>query len=1540
MAAELRLGVSFDLVYFRQQLQKLSQIAASEFTGVVRLTIDKRNFQRQFNELSRDLRINVNDSQLDAARTRLTKLNKGLATFRRASAQDIVVKVRYEQEGALPGGAARGTFRQRLETLDKTQLAKLYEAAGAAGIQGFKDGIQNNKARLVTALNQMGEDTVAGLLNGLKSEDPALKAAAKSLGESLIKSTKAILGIASPSREFKKIGEDVGEGFENGLETGFEKASRVGVQQIRELMRDLQREAQTGVTKLQAIAMAAMAGVVALPGGQQQRNRLRQTGAGINAAMAGPVVGNIQARQGAVRQQRTSAAATTPSFMAALPLMLGMGQNELTARLTGLYGQQYRAPRMGSGVPDQRAISRLITLLSSATSAVGAGRAPMESIARGGLRNPGLASSGYIGRAAVSPAFVNYAPGMPAAYGAGFAGAASGSFGMGRQPVQGPALPTRGIFAAPPAPGFGSIGRFPTAGMLYPSRPIGGAGVPAGGGSFVPPGGPPGGPPSGPPSGPSGFGSSGGFGRAAGQIGQFNSQMQQAMRYFQTARIPLTGAIGELGDEFGNAIKQVLLFGTAYKGLAFITNLPQQAFDAAKGLQTFENQLKAVTSETGTFEQSFQFIDNLATRFNVPLESARQGFVKLYASMQPAGFNQQQIESLFTGVSQATAAFGLSADKVDRVNYAFAQMASKGQIMSEELKGQLGDVLPGALALFADAAQMSIPEFSQAMEDGAFKGKAMMDVLNNVATLMGSRFGPAAQNASKTLQGALNGINNDLKRMYEAFNPIVSQLAQTFGPQISSLIKDFTDVIKVFSSTFVTAGEGVDALSPRARAIYDTIQQLIPAFRSAAEAVVQLGTFLGSLVPVAVQVGSVLLQIASSNVGRAFIALSISVSLLQTAFVSLTATGIVPAIRAIYQFLAANLATQMRGAQLAVFGLTKAFMGLQAAAVTSRIAVIALRLALTGLVVGGILLAIEAVGTALFSIGTKARQSGAEVRQLRADLDQLAGAGDTIAIGTKLEQAKAAEKAAAKRYQTALEQAKGADELMKIDPAAARSLGASANEALKNYQDAMQKRIDAQKALQNAEKVRLRQAQPATAQPTLVPITPSPESEKKKKGKEKKERESQVPQLQERLNLTRQILDLDRQILEARLGGNDLEVNRLEFMREQAEIQSEMRMVQLEDIPAREKALKIEELRIKEQMAFEKSQAGIRQLVLEDLKKQSDALEEIRKESTQELSNTKRYHELLARGVNPALARATVEVENKFAKVRQEFDLKTKQIELEIKELEGLKERTKEEQKRLDLLKEQLKLRGYAIEGMPGLQEEEQRRQEQLLAPKPDFVIAAEAYDEAKKQLEEITNSVNMLINAAKGIGDAFAQSFSAVITGSMSAKEALGQFFGNVGKMFADMAAKMIAQWMVMKAIGLIQSFFPGGATTAPAQAVQPQGMVFAANGGVMQGGWAPITPFAMGGMVTGPTLGLVGEGRFNEAVVPLPDGKSIPVDLGGGTGNDISTNIVVNVNNGQAQSNVSGSGGNQLAKQLDAAVKEVILRETRPGGIIYSSR
>ena len=205
-----------------------------------------------------------------------------------------------------------------------------------------------------------------------------------------------------------------------------------------------------------------------------------------------------------------------------------------------------------------------------------------------------------------------------------------------------------------------------------------------------------------------------------------------------------------------------------------------------------------------------------------------------------------------------------------------------------------------------------------------------------------------------------------------------------------------------------------------------------------------------------------------------------------------------------------------------------------------------------------------------------------------------------------------------------------------------------------------------------------------------------------------------------------------------------------------------------------------------------------------------------------------------------------------------------------------------------------------------------------------------EYVNSAKSDLKDVEG---MAVQAASGIEGHLSGAFSSIITGASSFRDAMGNLFGNISKMFADMVAQMLAKWAMMQ---FMNALFPGsGAAASPLSGIIGQ---TAANGAVWQGGF---TPFANGGIVKGPTLGLVGEGRYNEAVVPLPDGKKIPVEMGKGMGGGVNSSVVVNINNdGSSDSTTKGSQGNQLAKGIEGAVKDVIMREMRPGGMIASRR
>ena len=77
---------------------------------------------------------------------------------------------------------------------------------------------------------------------------------------------------------------------------------------------------------------------------------------------------------------------------------------------------------------------------------------------------------------------------------------------------------------------------------------------------------------------------------------------------------------------------------------------------------------------------------------------------------------------------------------------------------------------------------------------------------------------------------------------------------------------------------------------------------------------------------------------------------------------------------------------------------------------------------------------------------------------------------------------------------------------------------------------------------------------------------------------------------------------------------------------------------------------------------------------------------------------------------------------------------------------------------------------------------------------------------------QKLVDPVNQVAFAAGTIGDAFGESFRGIIDGSMSAKEALANFFERTAQGFLDMAAQIASQQLVSGITGLIAGAFGGG--------------------------------------------------------------------------------------------------------------------------------
>lgn len=111
--------------------------------------------------------------------------------------------------------------------------------------------------------------------------------------------------------------------------------------------------------------------------------------------------------------------------------------------------------------------------------------------------------------------------------------------------------------------------------------------------------------------------------------------------------------------------------------------------------------------------------------------------------------------------------------------------------------------------------------------------------------------------------------------------------------------------------------------------------------------------------------------------------------------------------------------------------------------------------------------------------------------------------------------------------------------------------------------------------------------------------------------------------------------------------------------------------------------------------------------------------------------------------------------------------------------------------------------------------------------------------------------------------------------------------------------------------------------------ESVAPNFLLPFADGGIMSGmGSVPLRKYAAGGIANSPQMAMFGEGDQNEAYVPLPDGRRIPVAMQGG-----APNVTVNVIN-QSGTPVSASKSQPRFDGKQMILDVVLTAASQPGG------
>jgi tape measure domain-containing protein len=151
-------------------------------------------------------------------------------------------------------------------------------------------------------------------------------------------------------------------------------------------------------------------------------------------------------------------------------------------------------------------------------------------------------------------------------------------------------------------------------------------------------------------------------------------------------------------------------------------------------------------------QQAYGYAKGVAKDLGIDQKSSIRGYSQLATATKGTSLEGQGAADLFEGLSSASTVLGLSADDTSGAMNALVQMMSKGKVQAEELRGQLGERIPGAFSLFAKAIGVSEAQLNKMMERGEVIASA---TLPKFAAELKRTFGPDAANASQNMQSSM-----------------------------------------------------------------------------------------------------------------------------------------------------------------------------------------------------------------------------------------------------------------------------------------------------------------------------------------------------------------------------------------------------------------------------------------------------------------------------------------------------------------------------------------------------------------------------------------------------------------------------------------------------------------------------------------------------------------------------------------------------------------------------------------------------------------
>jgi len=250
------------------------------------------------------------------------------------------------------------------------------------------------------------------------------------------------------------------------------------------------------------------------------------------------------------------------------------------------------------------------------------------------------------------------------------------------------------------------------------------------------------------------------------------------------------------------------LLSAGIGGLTFL-GLVSQIERATTQMNNINATMRVAAGSAQAAGLQIEFIRKESQRLGLFFPSVAKQMAQFAAAARTSSITGEELRTIFTGISEASRAMGLTAPQAEGAMMALQQMMSKGKVSAEELRQQLGERMPGSIQIMASALDVTTSKLFDMMENGELLSD---DVLPKFGRELQRVFGGEAASQSEKIAASIQRLRNSIFDLMAQDNltgaaQAIDELAVAVGSKefqegFDSLVSSVSKLLGVLAENF------------------------------------------------------------------------------------------------------------------------------------------------------------------------------------------------------------------------------------------------------------------------------------------------------------------------------------------------------------------------------------------------------------------------------------------------------------------------------------------------------------------------------------------------------------------------------------------------------------------------------------------------------------------------------------------------------------------------------------------------------------------